>query len=365
MDRHGWKPFLQRWSDEWRITNPPDDPAAPSWLGFDPASEAQVAALEARLGRVLPPSLREFLLVSNGWTYAGPFVWRLRDTEELGWLRDLEPHATDDDGDDLLARSLLVSLEADAGMVFLDPDDVDEHGEWAAYDEFSWTAMGPVRHASFYAKMYDFYAGFHSLDRPDCETRREWDARIEQARLAILAGELDGPRAVLEEAAHFGRDRADLLLYQLRTMLGDHHDDTGHHVERPLSGSAAWEPDPVLLSGEILPVLLAEHERTPRWRVSTLDGLRQRGADLVRELIGQAGRAPLRYGVPEFDAAVRAVDWSAASAWPRLKEALALWRPLTNDHVAPVSLLADPRIAPLITPERGREILTSCRGTGR
>ncbi|MFB4288486.1 SMI1/KNR4 family protein [Nonomuraea sp. ATR24] len=80
---------------------------------------------------------------------------------------------------------------------------------------------------------------------------------------------------------------------------------------------------------------------------------------------GEAGQAPLRYGVPEFDAAVRAVDWSAADAWPRLKEALALWRPLTDDHVAPVSLLADPRIAPLITPERGREILTACRGTGR
>ncbi|MGW0478414.1 SMI1/KNR4 family protein [Nonomuraea sp. NPDC003214] len=184
MDRHGWKPFLERWSDEWRIANPPADPAAPSWLGFDPASEAEVAALEARLGRTLPPSYREFLLVTDGWTHAGPFVWRLRGTGEIGWLRDLEPHLIGEDEDDLLARSLLVSLEADAGVVFLDPDDVDEHGEWAAYDEFSWTAMGPVRHASFHAQMYDFYAGFHSLDRPDCETRREWDASVERARPA-------------------------------------------------------------------------------------------------------------------------------------------------------------------------------------
>ncbi|MGW0478415.1 hypothetical protein [Nonomuraea sp. NPDC003214] len=131
------------------------------------------------------------------------------------------------------------------------------------------------------------------------------------------------------------------------------------------AGPAGWEADPVLLSGEILPLLRAEHARTPQWRSSTLDGLRQRGAGPVKELIGAAGQAPLRYGVPEFDAAVRAVDWSAADAWPRLKEALALWRPLTDDHVAPVSLLADPRIAPLITPERGREILTVCRGTGQ
>ncbi|MCX5097256.1 SMI1/KNR4 family protein [Streptomyces sp. NBC_00365] len=37
-----------------------------AWLGFAPASEVEVAAAEARLGRRLPPSLREFLLVTNG-----------------------------------------------------------------------------------------------------------------------------------------------------------------------------------------------------------------------------------------------------------------------------------------------------------
>ncbi|GAA1000020.1 hypothetical protein GCM10009555_102110 [Acrocarpospora macrocephala] len=57
--------------------------------------------------------------------------------------------------------------------MFLDPGDVDERGEWAAYDMFSWTAMGPDRYDSFYEKMYDFYAGFHALDRPQCQTQCE------------------------------------------------------------------------------------------------------------------------------------------------------------------------------------------------
>ncbi|NUS16879.1 MAG: hypothetical protein HOY69_36700, partial [Streptomyces sp.] len=51
-----------------------------------------------------------------------------------------------------------------------------------------------------------------------------------------------------------------------------------------------------------------------------------------------------------------------ARAWTELKAALRLWRPVSEDHIAPVSLLADPVLAELITPERGREILAMPRG---
>jgi hypothetical protein len=172
MDRAGWKPFLKRWSEEWYRANPdecPDGQVPPdAWLGFPPASPDEVADLERRLGRRLPPSYREFLLVTNGWRHAGPFVWRLSNTSEIGWMRDLEPDFVDGDveypiGDpeeDLLARALLISAEADVGYVFLDPDDVDERGEWAAYDWFSWTAMPPERSDSFYDKMCEYYNNF-------------------------------------------------------------------------------------------------------------------------------------------------------------------------------------------------------------
>ncbi|WP_439678841.1 hypothetical protein [Embleya sp. MST-111070] len=51
-------------------------------------------------------------------------------------------------------------------------------------------------------------------------------------------------------------------------------------------------------------------------------------------------------------------------AWPRLRAALRLWRPVCEDHIAPISLLADPVLAELITPARGREILAMPRGVG-
>ncbi|MFI7453866.1 hypothetical protein ACIBQX_40700 [Nonomuraea sp. NPDC049714] len=41
---------------------------------------------------------------------------------------------------------------------------------------------------------------------------------------------------------------------------------------------------------------------------------------------------------------------------------MATWRPISADHIAPVVLMADPRIAKLIAPERAREILTMRRG---
>ncbi|MEU0807269.1 SMI1/KNR4 family protein [Streptomyces sp. NPDC005970] len=49
------------------------------------------------------------------------------------------------------------------------------------------------------------------------------------------------------------------------------------------------------------------------------------------------------------------------TAWPELKEAMRLWRPLHEDHIAPVVLFADPMLAEMISGERGREILSMCR----
>jgi hypothetical protein len=379
VDRTGWKPFLNRWSEEWQIANPAEEPDADPWLGFPPASPEEVETLERRLGCVLPPSFREFLLVTNGWRNAGNFVWQLRNSDEIGWMRDLDPFMAelydeeDDNADEgaALARSLLISLEADAGVVFLDPGDVDERGEWAAYDMFSWTASGPDRYDSFYDKMYDFYAGFHALDRPQCETQRAWDAKVEQARLASLAGEVDEPLRVLKEASRFGRDRADLLLFQTSIMLG--HADASNGFEYLLERGhhLSWTLDGDLFTEEILPFLFVQHERARnRGAGSTVAGLMERGSDRVRQLIVDYRRRAaepgfrIRFGNPEFGTAVRAVlaDPGHDDAWPLLREALSTWRPMSDDHLVPITLLADPRTVRLITPERGREILTMRRG---
>src|SRR5262245_38429645 len=57
-----------------------------------PATEAQIAREEARLGVRLPPSLRSFYLQSNGHGVVTNFIYAVRSVEQIGWLRDVEPH---------------------------------------------------------------------------------------------------------------------------------------------------------------------------------------------------------------------------------------------------------------------------------
>ncbi|GAA3443509.1 hypothetical protein Pve01_14210 [Planomonospora venezuelensis] len=231
--------------------------------------------------------------------------------------------------------------------------------------------MGPERHGSFAELMYGLHAGFHALDRPQSQTRCEQDTKIEHARLASPAGEIDGPLAALKESVRFGRDRARILLFQLQAMLGAR--DASRQIEFMLlrGHEPSWTPDTALLSAEILPVLFAEHQRTDHcFTGSVFAGLAERGSDPVRRLVAdyRAREAEpgfqVRFGNPEFDTAVRAAlaDRAGDDAWPLLRGALSEWRPMSDDHLAPVSLLADPRTARLITPERGREILAMRRG---
>lgn len=49
--------------------------------------------------------------------------------------------------------------------------------------------------------------------------------------------------------------------------------------------------------------------------------------------------------------------WTMAA----IRDAMPQWRPRTADHIAPVALLADPVLAAVITPERGRELLMTPR----
>ncbi|WP_225850747.1 SMI1/KNR4 family protein [Streptomyces sp. HPF1205] len=465
--RVAWRPFLEQWSAEWIAGHDPeqDTPLEPevvrdTWLGFAPASEAEVEAAEARLGRRLPPSLREFLLVTDGWRDAGTFVYRLAGTADLEWLRDTddrhwievwqefaeEAAAEDGDGDEdeddedgepdeldddafmvqearMLARSLRLSLEGDAAVMLLDPDDVDEDGEWAAYWLASWSGEGPERYDSFHDLMRQQWRSFHALRRPPGETRDHWDAEVERARREALAGAVDEPLAVFARAHEFGRRRADVLAAQMRMLLGDWRGEVA---------ALAWyrpELDDFLLgplfATELLP-LVVRHERLAHpHALRPLPRLKEYAPAPVRALVERyEARAAepgfrLSFGPPEFDAAVHAVaDRLAAhpafqvpdeppgrgpasrsivvtmyalddperpgadaahvahaaqaaqaalsdEAWHDLLAALPLWRPVSDDHIAPISLLAHPALAALITPARARELLSTPRDATR
>jgi cell wall assembly regulator SMI1 len=143
---HDWKSLLARcgrWGREWAEWERSNGHEITSdWLPAvaAPATEAEIAREEARLGVRLPPSLRSFYLQSNGHGVVGNFIWAVRSVEQLGWLRDVEPEFYDNifEDDAVVARSLVVSGKADASWWLLDPGNVDGRGEWRAGRWSSW-----------------------------------------------------------------------------------------------------------------------------------------------------------------------------------------------------------------------------------
>lgn len=115
------------------------------WLGKPPATELQIVATEARLGRKLPDSYRSFLLVSNGFMNPGPFIGSLLAVEQVSWFSERNGELAD------VARA---SSSAYPGVVegrlesmlqvtsrpsshddfyMLDPLETSLDGEWRAY----------------------------------------------------------------------------------------------------------------------------------------------------------------------------------------------------------------------------------------
>ncbi|MFD9325741.1 SMI1/KNR4 family protein [Streptomyces sp. NPDC060065] len=385
-----WRSFLLRWSGEWADSLPDgeargeDDETARQarWLGFPPASEERIAAMEERLGRRMPPSYREFLKVSDGWRHAGGFVWLLAGTEDAHWhnnesgLADLFEEYLDEDAGseerreaDLWRRGLQFDVESDATHVLMDPEDVDEDGEWAVYTWASWRAAPPERHANFLEFMRDMYREFHSLRarRSDGEpvfandTTRKLDALVEEARLEALRGGWEQAGKALDEAKEYGRARAAGLGDQIRRLLGQ----TYMVYYDGLVTDPQYAP-------ELLPPLVAEHAAHSYRDDSTLT-FHLRGADddlvsLAYATLDQVRNGTYRYTAagPFGEAVDRARElarWGDTdAAWRTLINGLPLWEPLGPDHLAPLGWLADPVLGPLLTPERGRELLSTPRG---
>lgn len=114
------------------------------WLGCEPAAEEAVLAAEERLGVRLPPTYRNFLLTSNGWSSIGGLD--LLKVEEIGWFPDRDPQLFQAwsspgleffaDKLELLKRCLLISIDdgGSGGHWLLHADSAREDGEWTAYE---------------------------------------------------------------------------------------------------------------------------------------------------------------------------------------------------------------------------------------
>jgi HEAT repeat protein len=190
--------LIDRWDQLVRATS--DDP--PGSFLKPPATEAEIAALETRLGTPLPPSYRAFLAISDG---ADAFpIWGavsqgavlttptgLRDAATVDWIRNGDRmmvaiwtspemfEQPDDPGDHPfyvrqvpereyllpeigeypegggekrghLRHVLEVSSCIDGYATYLNPLVVDADGEWEAWD-FGTKTLGAVRYRSFRA----------------------------------------------------------------------------------------------------------------------------------------------------------------------------------------------------------------------
>ncbi|MFI0242630.1 SMI1/KNR4 family protein [Streptomyces sp. NPDC016845] len=383
-----WHLFLGRWQEEW-VPSADDEyedqdgeegggPRVVS-LGSPGADEAAITALEQRLGQRLPPSYREFLAVSDGWRVeqtAG--VYQLGGVADIDWSGDpfgLSEVYEESLGDDpterevLLAgmwrRSLRLETDSDMTLALLDPGDRDENGEWAFYVYKGWSGEYPDRYPSFRAYMEAMYRGFHAdrTERADFEnaTTRTQDAQVEKARLLALSGRHEEAAPLLEEARSFGRPHAALLLNQLEQLAAPHtYRDYGLLVADPL-----YLP-------ELLPVMASE-PASGAWRLGGDDHwlgmMAARGVDreVAENLLRTMRDGTYHYAPPgtwgqAVAEAREAAHWGATdAAWRLLRESLALWEPSGPLLLAPLGLLADPVLGPLITPERGREILATPR----
>ncbi|MFE4640687.1 SMI1/KNR4 family protein [Streptomyces sp. NPDC056730] len=424
MKTYNWRPFLERWSADWL-----DSPGARErgdmaetvlrdrWLGFPAAGEDRIGELEERLGVTLPPTYRSFLAATDGWRSAGTPVGRVGAAEGVHWYGDpdglqalhegaLTEHASEEEvlRAGMWGRALRLSADPDGVEVLLDPGDPDADGEWAAYLHRGGAGgERPERHGSFMDLMQALFREFHRAhaDTPGFanETTRELDADVEEARLACLDGEdIDGALELLSEAAECGRPRAQALRVQLEAMLNG-GGGAGVRVRAGVGGGVragvgvggspascvVGRLDDPLYARELLPLAALDHLRAGRADgaghdeaefLRSSDGHGHEGDDrkqalaLLREIDERTFRyeAPGPFGDAVASAREQARWGDTDGAWRTVAGAVADWEPYGEDHLAPVGLLADPLLGPVITAERGRYLLETPRagaGGGR
>ncbi|WP_017662249.1 SMI1/KNR4 family protein [Baaleninema simplex] len=145
------------------------------------ATEEEIRGLERRLGKSLPPSYRNFLLSCNGRTILADIPIEFLNTEEIDWFYNLNAEWVDiwtDSADDemsdedyfqygehqdccqfrsqYLKTALQISTDCDGYVYLLNPEVIDERGEWEAWD-FGNKYPGAYRYRSFWDMMQAIY----------------------------------------------------------------------------------------------------------------------------------------------------------------------------------------------------------------
>jgi cell wall assembly regulator SMI1 len=149
----------------------PEQKVAVGWLGEPGATETEISSAEQRLGVRLPPSYRAFLAEANGFDHIGAFIYRLYSAAEVDWFRVRNQDWIDayQTGNDIspeehladpvncvrfrtayLSSCLQISDEGDSAVTLLNPDIVNDEGEWETWFFANWNP-GATRYPSFRA----------------------------------------------------------------------------------------------------------------------------------------------------------------------------------------------------------------------
>jgi hypothetical protein len=192
-DPQAWRAFLERYSRELLATDGlggkiTAKARSSGWMGYPPASPDAIATAERCLGRRLPPSLRTFYSVTNGWRSTGHFIWDILPVRSIDWLEDRDPDlyqlavdAEEEEGPfqqdpggarlreyqyeqgTRVKRALIINSLGDAANWLLDPGEADDGGEWPGGRWASWNPGMDWTAQSFGELMVNEFQSFISI----------------------------------------------------------------------------------------------------------------------------------------------------------------------------------------------------------
>jgi hypothetical protein len=122
------------------------------WLGFPPASDVAIAAVEMRLGVKFPDDYVEFLKICNGFSQADCISCSFFSVDEIDFLRVLDEDLIEiwsehgiPEVAEILQTSILVGGPTAQQFLLIPP--VEEKGQWRYWKFASWIP-GEEEHAS-------------------------------------------------------------------------------------------------------------------------------------------------------------------------------------------------------------------------
>jgi hypothetical protein len=279
MATFNWRPFLEQYSRQLladrRIRSAvPRSVVQAAWMGFDPASAAELSQLECRIGAELPNSYRLFLATSNGWRQSGGFIYAVYPCRKVEWFRTnnqdwieayvdpakdqpplpVEEHCVYGDDQDpcrfrveYLQSTLLISAIGDSAVYLLNPELKTPSGEWEAWFFANWHP-GAVRYRSFWDLMQAEYHSFVGLR--DLNERRYFP----EDGIETLRPKLPGLIRELAEKAHQHRRGQQQRALSRRSARGAYTDgiiEALHEAEAAVKETAARELSPDALLGQL------------------------------------------------------------------------------------------------------------------